>query len=57
MIPQSSLYNGRVMKRQALVFLLAIPLFAQDFGSVEQSARAELAKLNIPGAAIAIVQG
>ena len=44
--------------RFLLVLLSAIPLLAQpDFGPVEQSARAELAKLNIPGAAVAIVQG
>jgi CubicO group peptidase (beta-lactamase class C family) len=41
----------------ALAVLLAIPLGAQDFASVEQSAAEELAKLNIPGASIAVVRG
>ncbi len=45
-------------RRLCFVFLLAIPLLGQpDFSSVEQSARAELARLHIPGAAVAIVQG
>ena len=46
--------------RLAIAYLLSFPLFAQpalDFGPVEQSAREELARLNVPGAAIAIVRG
>jgi CubicO group peptidase (beta-lactamase class C family) len=42
----------------AAVFVFsAIALPAQDFASVEQSAAVELQKLNIPGAAIAVIRG
>jgi CubicO group peptidase (beta-lactamase class C family) len=44
---------------RALAFLISLPLLAQptpDFGALEQSARAELARLNVPGASIAIVR-
>jgi CubicO group peptidase (beta-lactamase class C family) len=47
--------------RVAFLFVLAaLPLAAQsgpDFSAAEQSAREELAKVNIPGALIAIVRG
>jgi CubicO group peptidase (beta-lactamase class C family) len=44
--------------RQLLVLLLAaLTALAQDFSAVEQSAREELARLRIPGAAIAVVKG
>ncbi len=43
--------------RLALLFLLAASLAAQDFSAIDQSARAELARRNIPGASIAIVRG
>ena len=45
---------------RTLAFLISLPLLAQptpDFGAIEQSARAELARLNVPGASIAIVRG
>ena len=40
-----------------LVAALTVPLASQDFASVQQSAAEELAKLNIPGASIAVVRG
>src|SRR5438874_2277369 len=43
-----------------LAFLISLPLLAQpttDLSAIEQSARAELASLNVPGASIAIVKG
>ncbi len=45
---------------RALAFLISLPLLAQptpDFSSVEQTAREELTRLNVPGASIAIVRG
>ena len=41
----------------AVAALFALSLGAQDFAPVEQSAVDELAKLNIPGASIAIIRG
>ncbi len=43
--------------KYAIIALLGIRAFAQDFSAIEQTARAELTRLHIPGAAIAIVQG
>jgi CubicO group peptidase (beta-lactamase class C family) len=44
--------------RHVLVFLLAtLPALSQDFAAVEQSAKEEIARLRIPGAAIAVVKG
>jgi CubicO group peptidase (beta-lactamase class C family) len=46
--------------RFAIALLLSFPLFSQpapDFGVLETSAREELARLNIPGASIAVVRG
>lgn len=45
------------MRSLAIAILLAAPLLGQDFAPLEQSAREELARLNIPGASIAIVRG
>ena len=45
------------MRLVAVIGLLWLPLLAQDFGPVEQSAREELVKLRVPGASIAIVKG
>jgi len=45
---------------RTLAFLISLPLLAQptpDFTAIEQSAREELARLNVPGASIAIVRG
>ena len=45
------------MRSLAIAILLAAPMLGQDFAPLEQSAREELARLNIPGASIAIVRG
>src|SRR5947207_1147475 len=44
------------MRRILVLLLAAAPIVAQDFSAVEQTAREELARLRVPGAAIAIVQ-
>ena len=44
---------------RALAFFISLPLLAQptpDFSALEQSARDELVRLNVPGASIAIVR-
>jgi len=43
--------------RTLLLLSLAVLLRAQDFAPLEQAARAEMARLHVPGAAIAIVKG
>ncbi|SPF38671.1 putative Serine-type D-Ala-D-Ala carboxypeptidase [Candidatus Sulfopaludibacter sp. SbA4] len=45
------------MRFVALAGLVSLSLVAQDFAPLEQSAREELAKFNVPGAAMAIVKG
>ena len=45
------------MKKLVFCVLLVVSLFGQDFTGLEQTAREELAKNNIPGASIAIVRG
>src|SRR5690242_1250664 len=45
------------MRPLFLCIALSLPALSQDFGSVEQSAKEEIARLRIPGAAIAVVKG
>lgn len=49
----------RLKAKLALAFIaiVTLPSRAQDFSSLTQSATEELAKLNIPGASIAVVRG
>ena len=48
------------IRRTILPLLIALPLLAQappDFSAIERSTREELGKINVPGAAVAILRG
>src|SRR5262245_8623254 len=45
------------MRALLLCVAAVLPIMAQDFSLIEQSAKEEIARLRIPGAAIAVVKG